>query len=391
LNKPRPYILHLPQWFPSSEDTQFGIFTQKHIRSASPYFGNVVIYILGVDHGILEPNPEMTNDDDISAFTVRYRKAGKKGLAGQLINARRYYRSFRKAWKMVKEAHGLPALVNAHVLLKPALLALLLRYRYRIPYVITEHWTGYASGMYEGKSAIFRYLCRLSLRRASGLAVVSEHLRESMKAQHLSHPTTVVIPNVIDHFPELMPPQKKSKAFILTVADLADKNKNISGSLQALQVLKEQGFDFEFHIIGGGRDEQKLKNLCNTLGLDGHVTFHGRQSNHYVLNFMPNVDFVLVNSRVETFSVVTAEALACGKPVIATKSGGPEVFVNNDCGLVVDIDDEEALHYALEDMIQHFAVYKPHRMQEHIHKLFNEERIGISWKGFYELSLNHKG
>jgi len=148
LNEPKKYILHLPQWYPSAEDAQFGVFTQKHIRSASPYFDNVVIYILGVEHDLQDPNPEVISEEDISGYIVRYRKAGKKGLAGLMVNACRYYSSFRKAWKLVKNSHGMPSLVNAHVLLKPARLAILLPYRYRISFFITEDLAVFVRGFF---------------------------------------------------------------------------------------------------------------------------------------------------------------------------------------------------------------------------------------------------
>ncbi|MEI6576122.1 MAG: glycosyltransferase [Bacteroidota bacterium] len=384
------YILHLPHWYPSDDDEQFGVFTQKHIRSSLPYFQNVVIYVDGVDYKVRQPEVSFKSNQGIDEYVVHYHKLRNKGFGGKLKNIRNYYKGFRLAWESVKRDHGKPALVNVHVLLRPGLMALLLKVFNGIPYVITEHWTGYASGVYSQKSFIYRYLCRLCLRRSSGLGVVSARLQESMNKQELIHPNTVVIPNVIDNFPIPKPPKTHGKAVILTVADLADRNKNISGSLYAMKELTSLGFDFDFHIVGGGHDEESLKNLTIKLELTDKVNFHGRQSNQYVLDLLPSIDFMLVNSRVETFSVVSAEALACGKPVVVTKSGGPEAFVNNDCGVVIDTDDEESLVFALEDMIKHYSVYKPHKMQEHIQGLFNEEIIGNAWKEFYNTCLNHK-
>lgn len=52
-----------------------------------------------------------------------------------------------------------------------------------------------------------------------------------------------------------------------------------------------------------------------------------------VAGFFCECDFFVLNSNFETFSVVTAEALAYGKPVIATRCGGPEEFVNKIMGI----------------------------------------------------------
>ena len=53
-------------------------------------------------------------------------------------------------------------------------------------------------------------------------------------------------------------------------------------------------------------------------------------------------------SRSETFGVAYIEALSCGVPVIATRCGGPEGFVHTGNGILVPVDDEEALVGAAE-------------------------------------------
>lgn len=389
----KPYILHLPKWYPTIKDEQFGVFTQKHIKSSLPYCKNVVAILSPAEDPGQHYHHEKRSNPDIEEYVIFYPRSRSKGIFGRVFQARLYLKAFCKLWKILQMEHGRPDLIHAHVLLNPALLALLVKIFKGIPYVITEHWTGYASGAYDEKSSLYRYLCRLCVRKSSGLSVVSSLLATTMLDKGLKNPNTLVIPNVIDVFPPLTLPKANhhNKAVILTVADLTDRNKNISGCLKAMKSLQDLGFAFEYHIIGGGHDEAMLMALVNELGLsEDSVRFHGRQSNQYVLDFIPHCDFILVNSRVETFSVVAAEALASGKPVIVTKCGGPETFVSNNCGLVIDKDDQEALLDALEDMVQHYRVYKPKTMQAHIHELFNEEKIGLSWKYFYDNSLKNK-
>jgi glycosyltransferase involved in cell wall biosynthesis len=60
---------------------------------------------------------------------------------------------------------------------------------------------------------------------------------------------------------------------------------------------------------------------------------------------------LVVPSRRETFSLVTAEALASGTPVVATRCGGPEEILTDETGQLTDVDDAAALAIAIESTL----------------------------------------
>jgi glycosyltransferase involved in cell wall biosynthesis len=63
---------------------------------------------------------------------------------------------------------------------------------------------------------------------------------------------------------------------------------------------------------------------------------------------MRRCGLLVVPSRRETFSLVTAEALASGLPVVATRCGGPEEIVTPDTGELANVDDAASLAIAIE-------------------------------------------
>ncbi len=85
----------------------------------------------------------------------------------------------------------------------------------------------------------------------------------------------------------------------------------------------------------------------------------GRLPNVEVLRIMAQAGFVVINSNVETFSVVTGEALALGKPVIATRCGGPEAFIDEANGFLIPTANDAELANAMQQMVKEHARFDP--------------------------------
>jgi glycosyltransferase involved in cell wall biosynthesis len=63
-----------------------------------------------------------------------------------------------------------------------------------------------------------------------------------------------------------------------------------------------------------------------------------------------NLDAFVLSSHTEGFSIACLEAMACGIPVIATRSGGPEEILEGGAGILVRTDDAEAIAQAIDDV-----------------------------------------
>jgi len=108
--------------------------------------------------------------------------------------------------------------------------------------------------------------------------------------------------------------------------------------------------DIDLRILGDGQQRAELEASTLALGLAGRVTILGFKSHHEVYEEIVRCDLVVVPSRVdsESFGLVALEAMACGKPVIASTVGGlPELVRDRVCGLLVPVNDVNALAEAL--------------------------------------------
>ena len=125
-------------------------------------------------------------------------------------------------------------------------------------------------------------------------------------------------------------------------------------------------------------------------GLGQQVTFHGRCPNADVLERMAGTGIVVVNSNVETFSVVTGEALTLGKPVVATRCGGPQAFVHDGNGLLVDPGDDRALADALAQVHDRHAEFDPGRIRQDMAERFSMTAVGERLRAIYTDVLQHR-
>ncbi len=91
-----------------------------------------------------------------------------------------------------------------------------------------------------------------------------------------------------------------------------------------------------------------LRGRIDELGMGAHVTLLGRLSSADVALEMKHAHALWHCSDYETFSVVCAEALCCGTPVIASRVGGIPGFVNEDNGALVGTNDATAWAAAIE-------------------------------------------
>jgi glycosyltransferase involved in cell wall biosynthesis len=131
-----------------------------------------------------------------------------------------------------------------------------------------------------------------------------------------------------------------------TVAVLrAFKNPDIS--LRACALLKQRGIRFRLLVAGDGVMLPELKELSKELDIEENVHWLGYCADPTSL--LQASDVFILSSVGEAFGLVVAEAMACGVPVVGSRSGAtPELIVAGETGLLATPRDEESFADALE-------------------------------------------
>lgn len=386
-----PHVLFLPKWWPNQEDPQLGDFLRKQALAVATVTRASVLDIRAVKGQLVQQSITVTTEGGLwETHSHFYASTHPFKPWRKLVNLTRYWNAAMAGWELVVRERGMPDLLHVHILVRPALVALRIRKKYGIPYILSEQSSEYLDGTYAGKGALFKALNRYLFRKAAAVSAVSAWLGDGLVQLGLCTQYAVV-PNVVPGLDRPLP-QSGPPGHFLVVADLVDRTKNVSGVIRALAVAREKMPTLQLTIIGDGPDRKALETLANDKGLGQVVKFLGRLPNSGVLDHMAGAGAVIINSNVETFSVVTGEALAQGKPVIATRCGGPVAFITPENGILIEPKDDEALAQAMLQLASEAQRYSPDRIRDSVSARFSPMAVGSAFLDLYHRTLaQHHG
>ena len=135
-----------------------------------------------------------------------------------------------------------------------------------------------------------------------------------------------------------MPPEGP---FTLALAGRFSSEKNHPMLVRALARLSAQGVDFRAILAGEGAGKQAIHKLVADHGLADRVSFPGYVD---MTQLLPCIHALVLCSRIENLPLCILEAMAWGRPVVATRVGGvPDAVVDGRTGFLVPSDDDGAL------------------------------------------------
>ncbi|MEW6772889.1 MAG: glycosyltransferase family 4 protein [Bacteroidota bacterium] len=288
-----------------------------------------------------------------------------------LIPVIEYFRSKRRLKKI--------DIFHLHCSYPYAAFTLFLRFFNIKKWILTEHWSGYTffDNQYARLNILLKYLIKRFLHRCNKLSTPSEFLMNQMIERFsflsnkifLTH-NLIIIPDVISNTKILNQTLK-----LLSISNLTDYPKNISFLLEVIKEVSNQ-IPITLDIYGDGRDKELLIKKAQQLNiLNKIVFFKGKVSNDKISEIYHQYHAFILLSRFETFSIVAAEAIAHGLPVIVTKCGGPEEFVNESNGYLVPINDLNATVNAILDLYQKYSKFSPQKVQQTIIHKYNKDTI----------------
>ncbi|MDN5294342.1 MAG: L-malate glycosyltransferase [Eubacteriales bacterium] len=247
-------------------------------------------------------------------------------------------------------------LVHVHYAIPHAASAYLARQMLRgryLPIITTLHGTDITI---VGNDCQFYELVRFCLQVSDAVTAVSHSLAAETRTVFAFPGEIRVIPNFID--PQEYRPVDSSwlrervaapeEKVIIHISNFRPV-KRIEDVVRVFASLREQ-IPCRLLMVGDGPDRSRAAELAARLGVETFVTFLGHQDR--LVELLSASDLMLLLSEKESFGLVALEAMACGVPVVASRTGGlPEVVAQGETGFLHPVGDIEGFTRSALDLL----------------------------------------
>lgn len=393
-------VFYIPSWQPTSANPITGMFISEHINLMAKMFEQDVfaVSLWGANNDLLllkadfpwkllqkifasqslshYSNKPFNNLTEYftPAFTWSRRlfDGNIKGIvAANEKNLIQFMKSYSK-----------PDIIHAYVAHPGGYAAMELSKKYGIPFVITEEMSPFPLPSYGMVGNLSKWIERPYQSAWANIAV-SESLKRKMEEEAI--PRLRHVPNFVSG--DFFAPRKSKRSVVknLLFVGRLEHQKGVDILLKSFcQLVKGNYPNLRLHIGGDGSLAKDLKEHAESIGLSPSIDWHGMLLPEQVRKLIDDCDIFVLPSRHETFGIVVAEAMAMGKPVVATRCGGPEELVGSHSGLIVAPENVEQLSVALEKMIDNYSSYDPKTIRASCLSRFSEETVCHALMNLYK-------
>lgn len=394
-------VLHLARNYPNNVLPRLGLWTHRLVHSVGA----------AVEQKVVAPVPYWPPVPGLPRY-ARFRAVERQRMDGDVevlhprfltgpgylchsVESATYYVSVKRTVDAIRDRFPFD-LIHAHFIYPEGVVAVPLGWRYGVPVVVTEQapWRPWLD-----QYPLVRRQAVWAARRVARHMALSRSLRDEI-VRFTGLPEKVcVVPNIVDtsHFVGGAPRRGREAEERLLFVGVLRYCKGLDVLFEALRVLLSRGRKVRLTVIGDAfyesyrREAERLRQMVVELELRGVVDFVGGQPPVEVARQMRESHTLVLPSRAESFGVVLVEALACGIPVVATRSGGPEDIVTEDVGILVPPGDAEALARGLERVLDNLDTYDAGRLSQYARERFGPEPVGRRIRQVYQAALSGRG
>ncbi len=287
-------------------------------------------------------------------------------------------------YKIIKKKYGQPDIIHGHFTQMGYIITRALR-ESDIPIILTEH-----SSLIHNKTIDNRLYeaAKYSYENADRVIAVSTSLSASIYKNF--NIRAVCIPNIVNTEMFTYKVNNRDNLFRIISTGSLIKTKRMDLLIDAFYKAFSKNINIHLYIFGDGVEKISLERKIKEYNLEDNIRLMGLQTRNVIAEYLQNSDCFVLASQSETFGVAYIEALAVGVPVIATKCGGPEDFINNSNGILVEVDDVESLSEALKYIYNNICNYNREEISRDTKSRFSNNIIGNRLIDVYRQTISER-
>jgi glycosyltransferase involved in cell wall biosynthesis len=188
-----------------------------------------------------------------------------------------------------------------------------------------------------------------------------QQVKDVCRSNLLKRSRVHVVPNGIDadHFrPRPIADARASLGLgdgpVFVAVGRLSPDKGFHHALRALALVDGGGSSARLVIVGDGEERRRLEGLARELDIDGRVIFVGAQPHEAVAQYLAAADaFLFPTERDEASGLVLLQAMACARPVVASRSGALAEAIGDsgECGILIPPGDVPVLARAMRTLM----------------------------------------
>lgn len=384
-------IFIIPSWYKTKKNPNSGCFFREQAISLHRLGWNTVVLVAGFlgkndifDRSSLRINKYEDNGIHVYEYRIPSFFLGRiecfKWLGWKFSLTLLFLLSIRD--------FGRPCLIHAHGASDAGYHSLFWRKIFAVPLIVTEHSSNSPnSRLLHAENVKLKKV----YNEAFVMVAVSNGLAEKMGGILGATNKIRVVPNMVDiskFFPTYQA-TTDSRFTYLACGNLIPR-KGFDILIKAYSNVHSRPKKSRLIIIGDGPEKSNLEMLIKTFGLENNVHLIGQISRDLIPRYMRECDCFCSTSRNEPFGVVVIEAMACGKPIIATMTDGSNDIVGDNIGYRVPIDDVDAYADAMIRLSANSDRFSPLVIRETAEKKYGSDAVAQQINGLYNFCLGIK-
>ena len=331
-------VLFISSWYPNSTNPLKGVFVKKHAAAIKKAGVEIEVLAITVNpskaffekkfYREVDENGVVTHVIELNS---RFYKFIHVDLIMQFAYLKKYYfRNIKPSFR--------PDIIHSNVIFPAGILGYWLSKKEGLPHIITEHWSKVdkfiSKSLYSGQA-------KKAYASAKFVTVVSSFLKNNLDKHVAPSDKIRVVPNVVNTdvftFKEKKPSETEIKFSCVAHWTKPKRPDLIFNALN--EFSKSTGKKISLNVVGEGYLLEELKKEKWNFS----INYLGNLPPQKLSELHQASDYFLHASEIETFSIVIAEALATGTPVLASNAGAIPELINSTNGICCENGTEEWL------------------------------------------------